>query len=152
MRHLSRWYFGKVPVGVLGIVFFHSPYPLGREIGLRLLYRGPVHSEDWSGSHPYPCQPRPLGACGRGMEIYRPSCNPRGEFGVCCSTSARNRNYFTVKQPLRTVDDTNALRVMRSLYNRSTHSSEIKMRLLRALTATRSQISLKLCKEYKVYV
>ena len=48
------------------------------------------------------------------------------------------------------VDGTSALRVMRGLYNRSTHSSGVKMKLLRALTATRSQISLKLHKGYEV--
>jgi hypothetical protein len=54
--------------------------------------------------HPCPCRshPRhPLDVLGQGTEIYRSSCNPRGESGACCSTFAMNRNYFPVKQPSR---------------------------------------------------
>lgn len=154
MRHLSQWCFGKVPAEGLGTASFHSPYPLWHGVVLRLLFPDLVRSEGLVGFHPCPCRPHhhhPLDAHGQGTVTYRSSCNPRGESGAYCNTFATNRNYFPIKQSSKTVDSTDALRVMGSLWNWSTHSTEIKMKLLRALTATRSQISLRLCEGYKIH-
>lgn len=113
MQHLFRWCFGKARVEALGTVSFHFPYLLGHDIVLRLLFPVPVHLEDWAGVHP--CQCQSLGVPGPGTEICQSSCNPRGESGACCSTSAMNKTYFPVKQPPKLVGSTGALRVVGSL-------------------------------------